>query len=655
MPNEQQLSAVLSEFARTMATDFPVQAILDHLVENIVELMPITGAGVTLISPGSEPHYVAASDPAALRYERLQSELNEGPCLAAYQSGAAVEVPDLAGDGRFPTFNARALAAGLQAVFTFPLRHGDSQLGALDLYRDSPGGLSPRAMAAAQTLADVAAAYLLNAQARADLQRSADRARELSLHDGLTGLPNRILMLERLEHAFLRSRRTGKVSAVLFVDLDGFKEVNDRYGHDMGDDLLIALSRRLSGILRPPDTVARLHGDEFVILCEDLDSPVQAVAIVARLDAAVSRPFVLSGIEVAISASVGVAFADRDNHAPEQVLRDADTAMYEAKRMGGGRQRIFDQRYQHLAVDHAALEHDLRGALDRREMHVEYQPLVCAATGQITGFEALLRWTHPTQGLVPPATFIPLAERCGLITEIGKWVLEQAWTDHSHWRIHRQNQELTMAVNVSADQLMSAGFASTVAQVLRSADTPPNLLVLEMTESLFVRDNDRAMTALTDLKRLGVVLALDDFGTGYSSLGYLKRFPVDIVKVDRTFVADLGQSSASHIIVGAVAELSHALGMTVVAEGVETVEQRIMTRELGCDNCQGYYFARPMTANRIESLIHPRNGDSAPVLPVQAVSGPLPVPRVPIRQLIPPEPQFIHSEPQFMHAETIVT
>ncbi len=239
MPSDQQLSAVLSEFARTLVTDFPIQAILDQVVERIVDVLPITAAGVTLIAPGSNPHYVAASDESALRFEELQSELGDGPCLEAYQTGELVAVSDLQFESRFPEFVAGALDAGLQAVFAFPLRHGDDQLGALDLYRDTSGPLDDATMGAAQTLADVVAAYLLNAQARADLRDSSERSRATALHDALTGLPNRILLLERLDHAVLRARRSGKMAAVLFLDLDRFKLVNDLYGHTVGDELLV--------------------------------------------------------------------------------------------------------------------------------------------------------------------------------------------------------------------------------------------------------------------------------------------------------------------------------------------------------------------------------------------------------------------------------
>jgi diguanylate cyclase (GGDEF)-like protein len=603
MPSEQQLSNVLSEFARTLVTDFPIQAILDHLVKRIVDVLPITAAGVTLISPDADPRYVAASDESALRYEELQTELGEGPCLAAYHTGEAVSVADLRTDPRFPNFAPRALEAGLEAVFTFPLRNGEAQLGALDLYRDAPGPLSAAAMVAAQTLADVAAAYLLNAQARADLRESSDRSLEMALHDALTGLPNRTLLLERLDHAVRRGRRSGKMAAILFADLDRFKLVNDLHGHAVGDELLVAVAQRLTLALRPGDTLARMSGDEFVILCEDLDDPAEVDAIAARVVAAVSAPFVLTTVQVEVTASVGIAFSGRGDELSDQLLRDADTAMYQAKRGGGARHQIVDLREQDRTSRRASLEQDLRGASARGELRAVYQPIIATGDGRITGAEALLRWDHPSRGSVAPTLFIPLAEQSDLIGGIGRWVLDRACRDRFCRPDASGTDDLNMSVNVSANQLMSPDFTATVAAVLSGADTDPTMVTLEMTESVFVQDTERALVVLGELKDLGVTLALDDFGTGYSSLTYLKRFPIDIVKIDQDFVADLEGDEASYSIVFTVVELAHLLGMTVVAEGVETAGQHEQLVALGCDYCQGFYFARPMSAAALHTLI----------------------------------------------------
>ena len=605
MATERQLSSVLSEFARTMVTDFPIQGILEGLVQRIVEILPVTGAGVTLITPNSTPRYVAASDESALRYEQLQTELGEGPCLATYRTGKAVVVADLRSDERFATFGPRAVEIGLVAVFTFPLCQGDRQLGALDLYRDSPGLLDDDDMQAAQTLADVTAAYLVNAQARADLQDSSDRSRESALHDALTGLPNRVLLLERLEHSLARGRRSGKMVAVLFADLDRFKSVNDMHGHLIGDELLIAVAQRLTGLLRPGDTLARLSGDEFVILCEDLDEEGQVQVIARRVVAALSEPFELTGFEVEISASVGIAYTGPGEHVPEQLLQDADIAMYQAKRKGGHDHQVIDLREQQLADRRSGLRSDLRGALGRGEIRVEYQPIVHTEDGRIVGVEALLRWNHPLRGPIPPLTLIPLAEQSGLIGEIGRWVLEQACLDRHRWTAEAGCDDIGIAVNVSAHQLMGPDFVTMVTDVLASTDTRPELLTLEITESVFIQDADRALVVLNDLKRLGVLLALDDFGTGYSSLSYLQRFPVDIIKIDQGFIADLARDRTSNAIVSAVIALAHELGIAVITEGVETAEQHAQVAALGSESCQGFYFARPMSADTLGILTNP--------------------------------------------------
>ena len=603
MEIQQRLSDVLSEFARTLLTDFPIQSILDRLVERIVDVLPVTSAGVTLISPGVHPRLVAASDESALRFEHLQTELGEGPCVVAFETGAAVAVPDFRTDGRFSRFSARALEEGLVAVFTFPLKHRDRQLGALDLYRSTSGPLDVEAAEAASTLADVASAYLVNAQAWADLQHASDSARATALHDPLTGLPNRTLLIQRLEHSIQRCRRSRKIAAVLYADLDRFKAVNDAYGHHVGDEMLIAVALRLSSLLRPGDTLARMSGDEFVILCEDLDDPIQVEPIASRLDDALGTAFIVSGIEIIVSASVGISFAGRDREDSEQILQDADAAMYQAKLKGGGRHGVVDPRERQIADHRAKLSRELRGALSRGEMSTAYQPIVSTADGGITSVETLLRWMHPIDGLVEATTTVQLAEMTGLIGGIGAWVLERACLDQKLWPVGR-HRLLAVSVNVSAHQLMAPDFVAIVAAVLAKAGTRPECVTLEITESVFIQDSARALVVLRELKQLGLSLALDDFGTGYSSLGYLKRFPVDIVKLDQIFIADVDREPTSGSIVRALVGLAHDLGMTVVAEGVETAQQYERVVSLGCDAYQGYFFAHPMPAQELGQLMN---------------------------------------------------
>lgn len=583
-----------------MLTDFPIQEILEHLVRRIVDLLPITGAGVTLIDPMRAPRYVAASDSSAMHYEELQTELGEGPCVIAYRSSEPVMVPDLNVEERFAVFAPRALQLGLRAVFTFPLRQGHRCLGALDLYRDVPGGLTADEVATAQTLADVTAAYLVNAQARADLQHASDRSHERSVHDALTGLPNRVLLLERIDHAIVRSSRSKRLVAVLFIDLDNFKTVNDNHGHQVGDELLVAVGARITASLRPADTLARLSGDEFVILCEELDQAGQVEIVASRIVDAMAEPFRLAEANVEISASVGIAFANQTNHDGEQLLHAADIAMYQVKRKGGASHQVIDLRAQQLAE----YDMDLRGALaqavDRGQLRLAYQTIVDTVGGRIQGVEALLRWDHPVRGAIPPTTTIPLAEQSGLIVEIGRWVLDRACIDRSGWTGDRTSG---LAVNVSANQLMAPDFVTTVAGILSETRTDGGSLTLEITEGALISDTDRAHVVLNQLKELGLLLALDDFGTGYSSLSYLKQFPVDIVKIDQSFITDLTRDKSSHAIVSKSIELAHLLDLVVVAEGIETEEQYEAIANLECDLCQGFYFGRPTSSTIIGELM----------------------------------------------------
>jgi diguanylate cyclase (GGDEF)-like protein len=425
--------------------------------------------------------------------------------------------------------------------------------------------------------------------------------------------------MERLGHSLRRARRSGLTSAVFFIDLDRFKSINDTFGHRVGDEVLVAVGERLSEVLRPGDTLARVSGDEFVVLCDDLVGPDHAKVIVARLDAALDRPLAVSGNILDVSASVGIAFTGHGDEAPEDILHTADMAMYQAKR-SGSRHEVFDLRDQEVASAQASLERDIHGLLGRAELELDYQPIVATSDGRITGVEALLRWPRPNRGLVLPSVLIPLAERVGLITAIGQWVLQKAFDEQVHWRDDYGVNDLAVSVNVSAHELMSAGFVSGVAAVLEGRPSAAGLIILEMTESVFASDSARAVMVLNDLKSLGVKLALDDFGTGYSSLSYLLQFPVDIVKIDQVFVDRLGHGhdDANKAIVSAMIQLAHRLGLTVIAEGVETVGQYQALAELGSDSCQGFYFARPMASEQFDALVEGRLDGSNQFLPVLA-------------------------------------
>jgi diguanylate cyclase (GGDEF)-like protein len=599
--DEIKLSSVLRELASTLVTDFPIQHILDHLVERIVGVLPITSAGVTLIGVGREPRFVAASDADALRYERLQTESGEGPCLVAFDSGEPVSLADLARDERFPAFTTAARSAGLGAVFTFPLHHGENRLGALDLYRETPGGLDERTMEAAQTLADVAAAYLINAQARQDAQAASDQHRQRALHDALTGLPNRMLLQDRLEHAAQRAVRTHESMAILFIDLDDFKRVNDTYGHRVGDQLLVAVARRLAALVRTDDTLARVSGDEFVLLCENLAGRSIAELLVCRIGESFEVPFEVFGVELTLTASVGVAVSGPGEPISDRLLVEADSAMYHAKRQRRGGTHLLD-RHGPLDLD-GSFARQLRSALANDEFEVAYQPLVASADGAIVGVEALLRWTHAIQGPVPPSAIIAVAEQSELINEIGAWVLERSCEDHHRWITRHPGVSLDVAINVSVRQLLASDFPRTVATVLAATATAPADLILEVTESVLMDDTHRAQLVLGELRETGIRIALDDFGTGFSSLSYLRQVPIDIIKIDRSFVADIDHTPRGSAILAAVTNLAHVLSVPVTAEGVETQHQHDQVSAIGCEFAQGFFYAHPMTSTAIEQLL----------------------------------------------------
>ena len=613
MVDEGKLASVLSEFARTLATEFPIQQILDHLVEQIVGILPVTSAGVTLIDEEREPRYVAASDATALRYERLQTELGEGPCVAAFDSGEPVTVADLASEERFPAFATTALAAGLGAVFTFPLHHGQGRLGALDLYRETPGELDEHTMETAQTLADVAAAYLINAQAREDARAASELHRQRALHDALTGLPNRLLLQDRFQHAGQRALRTGGTVAILFIDLDDFKLVNDTHGHHAGDELLVAVARRLAALVRPDDTLARVSGDEFVFLCETLNDRADAEILMRRIEESFEVPFDLSGLELTLTASVGIAVAGPDEAISDQLLVEADSAMYHAKQKGssGGRLRV---RRELFDLDGSSLGHQLRSALAGDEFEVVYQPLVRSTDGLIVGAEALLRWTDATRGAVPPSVVVAVAERSELINGIGAWVLQRSLEDHHRWLAQHPGVTLDLAVNVSVRQLLTPGFVDTVARVLAATGTATDMVILEVTENVLLDDAGRAQSVLNELRETGVRIALDDFGTGFSSLSYLRQLPIDIIKIDRSFIADIDVPPGGGAILAAVTNLAHVLQLPVTAEGVETQHQHDKVSAIGCELAQGFFYARPMSSMAIEQLLG-ENGGGAGHLP----------------------------------------
>jgi len=423
-----------------------------------------------------------------------------------------------------------------------------------------------------------------------------------ALHDSLTELPNRALFLDRLSVALDRSRRTGAPVAVLFVDVDNFKQINDSMGHSAGDELLIGLAERFREMLRPMDTVARFGGDEFTFLFEGFDSEREAMLIAERVRHSASLPVELGEGQSSVTISIGIAIVTDPSVTPDLVIRNADAAMYRAKELGGARSELFDESSRNRATRRLELEDALGLAVERSELRVHYQPRVSLNGGTgLAGFEALVRWQHPQLGLIGPDHFIQVAEDTGLIVPIGQWVLGHALRHIDRWRQRRPG--VTVSVNLSARQLGDPGLSSMVEKEMRESGSDPSVLSLELSEDAVELDPELTRRMLPELRGIGVQLAIDDFGTGTSSLTRLRHLPVDTIKIHESFVATIGGEPGEAAIVGAVVELGHALGLTVVAEGVETDAQLARLRDLGCDGAQGFLFSEAVPEDEVGALL----------------------------------------------------
>jgi diguanylate cyclase (GGDEF)-like protein/PAS domain S-box-containing protein len=428
-----------------------------------------------------------------------------------------------------------------------------------------------------------------------EVKESEERIRDLAYYDPLTGLPNRRLLDDRLQvelaHA---SRHRGRV-AVMFVDLDRFKRINDSLGHEVGDQLLVEVARRLRACLRDDDTIARMGGDEFVVVMSHLDGPDDAVHAAGRMAEALRRAVVVDGRELVVTSSIGISLYPDDGKDSSTLIRNADVAMYRAKSEGRNGFQLYQPAMNARSLEHLALEAALHRALPAGELVLHYQPIVSVANGRTVAAEALLRWRHPQLGVVSPADFIPIAEETGLIVPIGEWVLRTACEQHRAWR-EAGRMPIRMMVNISARQFREHGFVAMVRQVLRDTAMAPHLLTLELTESILMDDTRHAIALLEELRMLGLRVALDDFGTGYSSLGYLKRFPIHELKIDRLFVRDIDRNPRDAALAAAIISIGHSLGLRVVGEGVETAAQLEVLAAHGCDLVQGFHFSAPVAA-----------------------------------------------------------
>ncbi len=434
-------------------------------------------------------------------------------------------------------------------------------------------------------------------------RRAEAQIAHMALHDPLTDLPNRVLFRQRLESALHRVSR-GEPCAVLCLDLDQFKGVNDTLGHPVGDTLLKVVAERLRRIVRPTDTVARLGGDEFAIVQSSIDHPAAATLLSTRLLRELSTPFDVAGHQIIIGVSVGIAIAPGDSCDPDMLLKSADIAMYQAKSDGRNRFRYFKPEMNALIQARRELERDLRTAISADEFELYFQPLVSLKETRITGFEALLRWNSPTRGLVSPDDFVPLAEEVGLLIPIGEWVLHAACREAATWP-----EPLKVAVNISATQFSSRNLVRTVAHALEESGLAAGRLELEITESIMIQDFDTALSLLHQIKKLGVSISMDDFGTGYSSLSHVRSFPFDKIKIDQSFVKEIGKTAESTAIIRAVTGMCDSLGITVTAEGVENLQQLDLLRAERCNEIQGYLFSKPRRAREIPNLISDFKGD----------------------------------------------
>jgi diguanylate cyclase (GGDEF)-like protein len=539
-------------------------------------------------------HYGAAWDGTSAAPERNDPSTQAGAALLAK---AIVVVEDLTGDRRYAS-SARLAGAGLASSVAVPLElRARRPFGVLALHTEERRAFSADELLFAQMAASVLSIAI-------DRDQSSEAHRHAELHDRLTGLANRPLALERLGRALLQTAG-GRQVAMIVLDLDRFDVVNDSLGHDTGDELLVTLAARLGAAVRPFDTAARIGGDEFAVVCAGVDGPAEAIRIAERIVAAVREPFALETGRHVLDASVGIALSAETDDTPESLLRNATAAAHRAKQLGRGRCELFDDRLRQRAVARLRDEAELRRALGGDELRVHYQPIVDLRTREPVALEALVRWEHPQRGLVAPGEFIPVAEETGMIAALGRWVLETAARQATVWQ-HRFDLPLELCVNASAPEVADPQYAQQVAALVERIGLRPGTLVLEITETMLLDDVPAPVSAVQSLVDVGLRVVLDDFGTGYSSLSYLSRFPVEAIKIDRSFVQALEQSPGDTALIDAIVRMARALHLGVVAEGVEQQQQCTTLRQLDCPRAQGYLFSRPLAATALEQWLQAR-------------------------------------------------
>jgi len=517
-----------------------------------------------------------------------------GLFMRVWKSGEPVWVDDVTRDPRFRRAQL-AIKAQLRGAFAFPVRAGADTSGVMEFF--SHANRSPDDELLRSTIAIGSQIGQFMSRRKAE-----ERIRHLAAYDELTGVVNRNMFGQRLNHALVRARRDNQQFAILFLDLDRFKNINDTLGHEAGDIVLKETGQRLSGCLRESDTVGRFGGDEFVILLEAMPQPTHSAVVAQKILAAIARPFTFDGQHFQITASIGISTYPGDSEDPQNLLKNADIAMYRAKEQGKNNYQFYSAQMNIHTRERLAMESTLRGALERDEFVLHYQPKIDLGSRRVVGMEALVRWQHPASGLIPPAQFIPIAEETGLIVPIGEWVMRTACAQSKSWR-EQGLPPLRIAVNLSPRQFAHEGLLLDVKKILSEAGLDSAALELEVTEGMVMHDPEHAAIVLGELKTAGVTLSIDDFGTGYSSLSYLKRFPIDSLKIDRSFVKDLPLDAEDAAITQAIIVMAHSLGLKVIAEGVETEAQAAFLRMYGCDEAQGYHFSKPVPAHEIARLL----------------------------------------------------
>ncbi|HWH84301.1 MAG TPA: EAL domain-containing protein [Burkholderiaceae bacterium] len=583
-----------------IASGAPLAQILDRLTRLIESQMDgITGSILLLDDEGQHLRHGAGPNlPAAYvqAIDGVQIGPAVGSCGTAAHRRESVVVADIQADPLWADYRALAALHELRSCWSAPiLTHNGAVLGTFAMYSTSvrwPSAADTRMIDLATRIAGIAI----------ERRRAEERIGHMAHHDELTGLPNRALLTDRMTLALAQARRSDHAVALLFVDLDGFKFVNDSFGHATGDALLIAAAARLSAAVRGGDTVARLGGDEFVVMLPDLERAEDAVKVVQKILSALALPLLVDTRRLTVSASIGVAACRGEGTSGETLLKHADVAMYRAKELGGNGYRCYTDDMGLQVRARLELQTALRQAVDEQQFELHYQPQVDLRTGRMNAMEALIRWRHPELGMVSPARFIPLAEETGLIVPIGEWVLRTACTQLKRWH-EAGHTGLCVAVNLSARQLQGHDVAQMVRRVLGECGLAGEFLELELTESALMHDTEGVLKTLLELKATGAALALDDFGTGYSSLSHLRRFPIDVIKIDQSFTFDVTSSAETASITRAIVGMARSLDMKTVAEGVETEQQMRFMSELQCDSVQGYYYSRPLPADAMSALL----------------------------------------------------